>query len=379
MARRPRRNHSPAFKAKVALAALKGDKTMSELATQFDVHPNQIKQWKDQLLDGVTDVFDDKPKVSKEPAIDVKSLHAKIGQLTLENDFLGRSARQGRTVGERKEMTNYNHRLSLTRQADLLGISRSSLYYLPRPTSDDDLKLMRRIDELHMEYPFAGSRMMKGLLRQEGFTAGRLHVATCMKRMGIQALYRKPNTSKPAPGHKIYPYLLRKLAVTRPNQVWAMDITYIPMARGFVYLVAVLDWFSRKVLAWRLSTTLETEPCIEALKEAMRRHGKPEIMNTDQGSQFTSIDFIKTLKDADIQISMDGKGAWRDNVFVERLWRTIKYEEVYLRAYDSVSVARESLRQYLAFYNTRRPHSSLDGRTPDQAYLNPSRLIPVAA
>ena len=276
-------------------------------------------------------------------------------------------------------MTNRDHKLSLARQAELLGISRGSLYYESRPVCEDDLRLMRRIDELHMEYPFAGSRMMKGLLRQEGYTAGRLHVATCMKRMGIQALYRRPNTSKPAPGHKVYPYLLRKLAVTRPNQVWAMDITYIPMARGFVYLVAVLDWFSRKVLAWRLSTTLETGPCIEALKDAMRRHGKPGIMNTDQGSQFTSIDFIKTLKDAEIQISMDGKGAWRDNVFVERLWRTIKYEEVYLRAYDSVSDARESLRRYLTFYNSRRPHSSLDGQTPDQAYLKPSPSIQVAA
>jgi putative transposase len=276
-------------------------------------------------------------------------------------------------------MTDRSHQLSLTRQAELLGISRGSLYYEPRPICEDDLRLMRRIDELHMEYPFAGSRMMKGLLRQEGFTAGRLHVATCMKRMGIQALYRKPNTSKPAPGHKVFPYLLRKLAVARPNQVWAMDITYIPMSRGFVYLVAVLDWFSRKVLAWRLSTTLETGPCIEALEDAMRRHGKPEIMNTDQGSQFTSIDFIKTLKDADIQISMDGKGEWRDKVFVERLWRTIKYEEVYLRAYDSVSAARDSLRRYLAFYNKRRPHSSLGGQTPDQAYLNTSSPIPVAA
>ena len=200
-----------------------------------------------------------------------------------------------------------------------------------------------------------------------------------MKRMGIQALYRRPNTSKPAPGHKVFPYLLRKLAVTRPNQVWAMDITYIPMARGFVYLAAILDWFSRKVLAWRLSTTLETGPCIEALNEAMHRHGKPEIVNTDQGSQFTAIDFIKTLKDADIQISMDGKGAWRDNVLVERLWRTIKYEEVYLRAYDSVSAAREGLARYLTFYNMRRPHSSLDGQTPDQAYINTSQPIPVAA
>lgn len=276
-------------------------------------------------------------------------------------------------------MTDRSHKLSRARQADLLGISRGSMYYVPRAVCEDDLRLMRRIDELHMEYPFAGSRMMKGLLRQEGFPSGRLHVATCMKRMGLQALYRRPNTSKPAPGHKVYPYLLRRLAVTRPNQVWAMDITYIPVARGFVYLVAVLDWYSRKVLAWRLSTTLETGPCIEALKEAMRGHGKPEIMNSNQGSQFASIDFTKTLKDAGIQISMDGKGAWRDNVFVERLWRTIKYEEVYLRAYDSVSAARGSLRRYLAFYNGRRPHSSLDGKTPDQAYLTPSRPIPVAA
>jgi putative transposase len=276
-------------------------------------------------------------------------------------------------------MTDRAHKLSLTRQADLLEISRGSLYSEPRPVSEDDLRLMRRIDELHMDFPFAGSRMMKGLLRQEGFIAGRLHVATLMKQMGIEALYRRPNTSKPAPGHQVYPYLLRKLAVTRPNQLWAMDITYIPLARGFVYRVAVVDWFSRKVLAWRLSVTLETGPCLEALNEAMARYGTPEIMNTDQGSQFTSIDFIKALKDAEIEISMDGKGAWRDNVFVARLWRTIKYEEVYLRAYDSVSAARESLGRYLTFYNTKRPHSSLDGRTPDQAYLNSPRPIPVAA
>ena len=276
-------------------------------------------------------------------------------------------------------MMDRSHGLSLTRQAAALGISRGSLYYRPRPVSAEDLALMRRIDELHLDYPFAGSRMLKGLLRQEGFRVGRLHVATLMKRMGIQALYRRPNTSKPAPRHKIYPYLLRKLTVTRPNQVWAMDITYIPMARGFVYLVAVVDWFSRKVLAWRLSVTLETEPCLEALKEAIARFGAPEIMNTDQGSQFTSIDFITALKDADIRISMDGKGAWRDNVFVERLWRTIKYEEVYLRAYDSVTAARESLRRYINFYNTRRPHSSLDGRTPDLAYHEALRPVPVAA
>jgi putative transposase len=230
---------------------------------------------------------------------------------------------------------------------------------------------MRRMDELHLDYPFAGSRMLRDLLMAEGFTVGRLHVATLMKRMGIEALYRKPNTSKPAPGHQIYPYLLRKLPVTRPNQVWAMDITYIPMARGFVYLAAVVDWFSRRVLAWRLSITLEAAFCIEALEEALARYGRPGIFNTDQGSQFTSMAFTDVLHKHEIAISMDGRGAWRDNVFVERLWRSIKYEEVYLRAYDSVSEARASIGRYLTFYNSRRPHSSLDRRTPDQAYFIP--------
>ena len=232
---------------------------------------------------------------------------------------------------------------------------------------------MRRMDELHLEYPFAGSRMLLDLLVAEGFTVGRPHVSTLMKRMGLEALYRKPNTSKPAPGHKIYPYLLRGMTIDRPNQVWAMDITYIPMARGFVYLAAVLDWFSRRVLAWRLSITLEAAFCIEALEEALARHGRPEIFNTDQGSQFTSKGFTDVLVKNGIAISMDGKGSWRDNVFVERLWRSIKYEEVYLRAYDTVSEARACLGRYLTFYNGRRPHSSLDRQTPDQAYF--TRLL----
>ena len=269
--------------------------------------------------------------------------------------------------------------LSGSRQAILLGISRGSIYYQNRPVSDADLKLMHRIDKLHTEFPFAGSRMLRDLLAQEGFKVGRLHVATLMKRMGIEALYRKPNTSKPAPGHRIYPYLLRKLPVTRPNQVWAMDITYIPMARGFIYLAAVLDWFTRRVLSWRVSITLEADFCIEAVEEALTRYAKPKIFNTDQGSQFTSSDFIKVLAAREIRISMDGKGAWRDNVFVERLWRTIKYEEVYLRAYASVSEARASIGRYLGFYNSRRPHSSLDGKTPDQVYFNTLSPLPVAA
>jgi putative transposase len=266
-------------------------------------------------------------------------------------------------------MIDRAHDLPIVRQAKALRISRGSVYYLPRPVSAADLAIMRRIDELHHELPFAGSRMLRDLLIAEGIQVGRRHVATLMKRMGVEALYRRPRTSKPAPGHKIYPYLLRNLAVTRPNQVWAMDITYIPMARGFVYLTAVVDWLSRRVLAWRLSITLEVAFCLEALNEALDRHGRPEIFNTDQGSQFTSGDFTDVLLEHGIAISMDGKGAWRDNVFVERLWRSVKYEEVYLRAYDTVADARAAIGSYLNFYNTRRPHSSLDRKTPDQAYF----------
>jgi putative transposase len=276
-------------------------------------------------------------------------------------------------------MIDRSHTLLLTRQAKALGMSRGSVYYLPRPVSAADLALMRRMDELHLNYPFAGSRMLQGLLLGEGYKVGRVKVRSLMKRMGIEAIYRRPNTCKPAPGHKIYPYLLRRLPVTRPNQVWAMDITYIPMKRGYVYLAAVLDWNTRRVLSWRLSITLETAFCVEAVEEAMARYGKPDIFNTDQGSQFTSLAFIKMLKDADIQISMDGKGAWRDNVFVERLWRTIKYEEVYLKAYENVPEARTEIGKYITFYNTKRPHSSLDGQTPDQAYFNALTPIPVAA
>jgi putative transposase len=276
-------------------------------------------------------------------------------------------------------MIDREHDLSITRQAKALGISRGSVYYSPRPVSKAELALMRRIDQLHLDYPFAGSRMLQALLLGEGYQVGRLRVRNLMKRMGIEAIYRRPNTSKPAPGHKIYPYLLRKLAVTRPNQVWAMDITYIPMARGFVYLTAVVDWFTRRVLSWRLSITLETAFCVEAVQEALGRYGKPDIFNTDQGSQFTSVEFIKTLKDARIRVSMDGKGAWRDNVFVERIWRTIKYEEVYLRAYADVPEARAAIGKYLTFYNSKRPHSSLDRQTPDQVYFNALQPIPVAA
>jgi len=275
-------------------------------------------------------------------------------------------------------MIERKHDLPITQQARLVGLSRSSVYYKAQPVSQRDVTLMNLIDRLHTDWPFAGARMLRDMLRRDGHHIGRRHVATLMRRMGIEALYRKKNTSRRNPEHQVYPYLLRGLTIERPNHVWCTDISYIPMSRGFLYLCAVLDWATRKVLAWRLSNTLTTDFCLEAVEEAIAKFGRPEIFNTDQGSQFTSGDFIGLLKDNGILISMDGKGSWRDNVFVERLWRSIKYEEVYLRAYESASEAHASLARYITFYNERRPHQALDGLTPDTIYFN-SPLAQLAA
>ena len=258
--------------------------------------------------------------------------------------------------------------MSVTRQCEILELSRAGVYYQAVPVSEHDLRLMREIDEIHLKYPFYGSRRMRNELRDRGFTVGRTHIRTLMKKMAIEALYRKPRLSIPFAGHKIFPYLLRSMKIDRANQVWAADITYIPMAKGFVYLVAIMDWASRKVLSWRLSNTLDTSFCVAALEEAMERFGKPEIFNTDQGSQFTSESFTKKLLNNGIQVSMDGKGRWLDNVFVERLWRSLKYEEVYLKAYDSVVEARRQIGSYFNFYNTKRRHQGLDDRFPDEVY-----------
>ena len=267
-------------------------------------------------------------------------------------------------------MIDRTDRLPVARQCQILDIARSTAYYQPQPISPDELALMRRIDELHLEMPYAGARMLSRMLKREGKPVGRRRVSTLMLRMDIHALYRKPNTSKRHLAHKVYPYLLRNLEIVLSNHVWAADITYIPMKRGFVYLFAVLDWASRRVLSWRLSNTLTTDFCIEAVQEAINRYGAPEIFNTDQGCQFTSQEFTGLLKDNGIQISMDGKGCWRDNVFVERLWRSVKYEEVYLHAYDTVSDAKAGLQRYFARYNKIRPHSSLDDKTPDEFYCD---------
>lgn len=267
-------------------------------------------------------------------------------------------------------MIDREHGLSLTRQAEVLNLSRSSLYYEAKPIPAADLELMRQIDRLHLEYPFMGARMLRDTLNANGYRVGRRHVGRLMRIMGVEALYRKKKTTKRNPEHPVFPYLLRGLTIERPNHVWCADISYIPMQRGFLYLFAILDWATRRVLAWRLSNTLTTDFCIETTQEAIATHGKPEIFNTDQGSQFTDGDFVKLIREEHgIALSMDGKGCWRDNVFIERFWRSLKYEEVYLHAYESASQARAGIGKYVAFYNGARPHSALDGRTPDAAYF----------
>jgi putative transposase len=268
-------------------------------------------------------------------------------------------------------MIDREHPLPVTHQCQILALARSSVYAVPQPIAAATLALMRQLDELHLQHPFAGSRMLRDLLRLTGVNVGRKHVATLMRRMGIAALYQHPRTTQAHPGHAVFPYLLRDRAITAPNQVWAMDITYIPMRRGFVYLAAVLDWATRRVLAWRLSNTMTVDFCLDAFEAAVRDYGLPTILNTDQGSQFTGTAFVGLVQQHGIQFSMDGKGAWRDNLFVERLWKTVKYEEVYLHAYESIAEAQRGLARYFTFYNQGRPHSALDGRTPDMVYFTP--------
>jgi putative transposase len=276
-------------------------------------------------------------------------------------------------VKERRAMIEPNAELSIRRQCDLLGINRSGLYYEPAATSAEELALMRRIDELHLEYPFYGSRKIARVLATEGRVTNRKCVQRLMRTMGLEAMAPKPNTSRAAPEHPTYPYLLRNLKIDRVNQVWASDITYIPLAQGFAYLVAIIDWHSRLVLAWRLSNTLDTSSCVDALQEALWRYGQPEIFNTDQGAQFTADAFTRVLRDLGVKISMDGKGRCIDNIFVERLWRSLKYEEVYLHAYDSVRDARAGIGRYFKFYNCRRPHQALGYQTPDAYYRGLAR------
>ena len=311
-----RRRFSGELKAKVALAALRGDRTLQEIASQHQVHPNQVGAWKRQAMEGLVEVFSKgAERRVRDHESEVRDLHAKIGELIVERDFFVARVRS-MSRPERRAMIVRDHpALSLSRQCRLLSLGRSSLYYTPKGESAETLVLMRRIDELFLKYPFYGARRMALHLRREGVRIGRRRAGRLMRLMGLQAIYRAPRTSAPHPERRIYPYLLRGLAIERPNHVWCADITYIPVNRGFLYLVAIMDWASRYVLAWRLSNTLDASFCTDALDEALARHGKPEIVNTDQGSQFTSFAFTGRLQAPGIRISMDGRGRCMDNIF----------------------------------------------------------------
>jgi putative transposase len=281
-------------------------------------------------------------------------------------------------VSERRAQIQSAHELTKVRRCELLGVARSTAYYRGEQVSAEDLGLMRLIDEIHLELPFYGSRRIRDELDTRGHRVNRKRVQRLMRQMGIRALYPKRRTSTPGKGHKIYPYLLRDMTITRANQVWASDISYVPMAKGFMYLVAIMDWHTRKVLSWRVSNTMDSDFCVEALEEALSRYGTPGIFNTDQGAQFTANAFTCVLKDHDVTISMDGKGRWIDNVFVERLWRSVKYEDVYLRAYETPAALRTGLEKYFRFYNARRRHTALNRRTPDAVYFEQTALMTAA-
>ena len=277
-------------------------------------------------------------------------------------------------MSERRDMVKTDHPLPVTVRCRLVDVARSTAYYCPKPVSDEALGLMRLIDEIHLQLPFYGSRRIRAELEDRGHPLNRKRVQRLMRLMGLVALYPKRRTSAPGRGHKVYPYLLRGLSIERPNQVWASDICYLPMAKGFMYLVAIMDWHSRRVLSWRVSNTLDTDFCVEALEEALDRHGTPDIFNTDQGAQFTAEAFTDVLKSYGVEISMDGKGRWVDNVFVERLWRSVKYEDIYLRAYETPAALRVGLERYFRFYNGHRRHTALNRRTPDDVYYDQAGL-----
>ncbi|WP_442970201.1 IS3 family transposase [Roseibium sp. FZY0029] len=363
-----RRNFSDAFKAKVALEALRGDKTIQEIAAKYQVHPNQVSTWKRQAVEGMADVLARGGKSEGPTEAEVKELHAKIGRLSVENDFLAQGLKKV-SPAKKKAMIRRDHPdLSISQQCKLVKLSRAAFYYMPVGVSGATLELMKAIDRAFTKYPFFGSRQIAAYLRRDGIVVGRQRVRRLMAKMGLEAIYKRPRTSQPHPQHKVYPYLLRGMTIGRPNQVWCSDITFIPVKHGFLYLVAIMDWATRKVLSWRLSNTMHADFCVEALNEAIARFGPPEIMNTDQGSQFTGSAWITTLTEAGIRISMDGRGRCMDNIFIERLWRSLKQEAVYLEDLTDGFKAHGVIRNWMKFYNTERPHSALEHKTTREAY-----------
>jgi putative transposase len=361
---------SAGFKAKVALEALRGELTTAQLAAKHGIHQTMVGEWKRQAMEGLTAVFSGKSAVqetAKSTEADVEKLHAKIGQLVVERVFW--QGVRSMSLDRRRQMIELDHpELSVVRQCELVSISRSGFYHRLAGETALNLELMRLIDAQFLQTPWYGSRQMARHLRREGYVVGRKRIRRLMAKMGLVPIYQRPRTTVPNPEHRIFPYLLRDLAIDRPNHVWCADITYLPMRRGFLYLVAVMDWATRKVLAWRVSNTMEVEFCLEVLEEALAQFGRPGIFNTDQGGQFTSPRFTGLLQDAGVRVSMDGRGRWTDNVFIERLWRSLKYECVHLYAFETGSELRAGLSKWISYYNTARPHSTLAGQTPDEAY-----------
>jgi putative transposase len=365
--KKKRNNHPAAFKAQVALAALKEDRSTSELASHFDIHPTLINAWRKQLLAGVEDLFARGVRV---PAADAEAekaqLFEQIGRLKVELDWLKK--KRDLSLEQRRDLVEPGHpQLSVRRQCVLLGLPRSSYYYEPASETPENLRLMRLIDEQYLACPFYGSRRMAAWLREKGEAVNRKRTQRLMRLMGLEAIYPKPRLSAADRRQRVYPYLLRDVRIERVDQVWSADITYIPMVRGFMYLAATIDWHSRYVIAWRLSNTLESTFCLEMLQEALSR-GRPEVFNTDQGVQFTAQEWTSRLLSAGVAVSMDGKGRCLDNVFVERLWRSLKYEDIYLKGYESVPALQAGLQAYWTFYNHERLHQSLAYRTPVQVY-----------
>src|SRR5580704_7934706 len=355
-----RKSHPPSLKAKVAVEAIKAHKTAAQIAQMFGVHPTQVGGWKKQALAGLPDIFGNgREQMRQQSDTEKDELYKQIGQLKVELDS---------STEDQRPWIDPTHRyLSIQQQCELLGVPRSTYYYQPQPESAETLRLLRQLDQMYLKRPFFGSRKMAVELE-----VNRKRIQRLMRILGIEAHYPKPNLSRPAPGHEVYPYLLRGVAIERPNHVWSTDITYLPMRGGFLYLVAVMDWFSRFVLSWELSNTMETGFCLAAL-EAAFRFGQPKIWNSDQGSQFTSADFLAPLKQRGISISMDGRGRALDNVFIERLWRSLKYELIYPGDFASGADLLPALDRYFHFYNHQRPHQALGYRTP--ANLFPRRSI----
>ncbi|WP_412551835.1 IS3 family transposase [Shimia sp. MIT910701] len=373
-----RKNHSPEFKAKVALEAIREEMTLAELSKKYDVHPTQIGTWKRAAIENMATAFTRRGAAPEQvSAADVDKLHSKIGQLVVERDFLAEASHQSRDA--RQKMVSRDHKLSLRKQCELLQLSRSRLYSQPVGESAENLRFMEIIDKQFLETPWYGSRQMARYMKRNGHRCGRHRVRRLMRLMRLVPIYQEPNTSKKHPQHKVWPYLLRNMVIDRPNRVWCADITYIPMRRGFLYLIAIMDWYSRKVLSWRLSNNMDANFCVEALKEAIAKYGTPEIFNSDQGSQFTSGAWIDVLTDAKIKISMDGKGAWRDNRMIERLWRSLKYECVYLNAFETGSDARAGIGKWMTYYNSERPHSTHGLLTPNEAYASKTEPMRIAA